>query len=173
MNPSFSVVCRQRIGEVAWLLCQFTYIIQNTVCRYNVIQILTFILLLLCTMKLPVQQFSRNMERNKVRRTVAIYNLYLSISTLLLHCYSINISLTKQTDDTSDQPEISSSSDELLQSRLVVKAGGYECLVNLLAGETNLSQLLEWYQVFPAGLLLGVVECCHVLAGLHTEALLN
>ena len=55
----------------------------------------------------------------------------------------------------------------------MIKAGGYECLVNLLAGETNLCQLLEGYQVFPAGLLLGIMERRHILAGLNTEALVN
>ena len=65
------------------------------------------------------------------------------------------------------------SSDELLQGGLVIKAGGYECLVNLLAREPNLSQLLEGYQVFPASLLLGVVERRYILAGLNTEALIN
>ena len=69
--------------------------------------------------------------------------------------------------------QISSSPDELLQSRLVVKAGGDESLVNLLTGEAHLRHLLEGPQVFPAGFLLGVMERRHVLAGLHTEALVN
>ena len=55
----------------------------------------------------------------------------------------------------------------------MIKAGGDESLVNLLAGEPDLGQLLEGDQVFPAGFLLGVMESRHLLAGLNTEPLID
>ena len=93
MNPFFTLVCWQRIGEVAWLLCDTKYTIVDTVFRYRVKQILTFIVLF------PVQWNSLSCNSVETGREIRsagcgyIYFIFININftDTMLQCNNFTV----------------------------------------------------------------------------------